>query len=311
MREVDRVVGNDNKIGILGPGAQAVPAGFLGHVRSFVAIQNGCDHRCTFCSIWQARGPSRSLPFEAIRDAVECELDRGAKEIVLTGVDITSYDLDGMGLGELCERLLAAIPALARLRLSSLDSIEIDDALMELIAGEPRLMPHFHLSLQAGDDLILKRMKRRHSRADAVRTVERIKTARADASIGADLIAGFPTETEEMSLNSLKLLDDCDVIAAHVFPFSARPNTPAARMPQVSRELAKARASRLRTAAVERRARWLRSQIGSIRPVLIENGGKGHTDGFAPVAIADARRGETGNAWITGCEGDHLTAVWA
>ncbi|NUT00701.1 MAG: MiaB/RimO family radical SAM methylthiotransferase [Sphingomonas sp.] len=311
MREVDRVVGNDNKIGILGPGAQAVPAGFLGHVRSFVAIQNGCDHRCTFCSIWQARGPSRSLPFKAIRDAVECELDRGAKEIVLTGVDITSYDLDGMGLGELCERLLAAIPALARLRLSSLDSIEIDDALMELIAGEPRLMPHFHLSLQAGDDLILKRMKRRHSRADAVRTVERIKTARADASIGADLIAGFPTETEEMSLNSLKLLDDCDVIAAHVFPFSARPNTPAARMPQVSRELAKARASRLRTAAVERRARWLRSQIGSIRPVLIENGGKGHTDGFAPVAIADARRGETGNAWITGCEGDHLTAVWA
>ena len=189
-------------------------------VTSFVAIQTGCDHRCTFCSIWQARGPSRSLPFEAIRDAVAREIDRGAKEIVLTGVDITDYD---GGLGTLCQRLLAAEPRLKRLRLSSLDSIEIDDALFELIAGEPRLMPHFHLSLQAGDDMILKRMKRRHSRADAVRTVERIKAARPDATIGADLIAGFPTETEEMALNSLKLLDDCDIIAAHIFPFSPRP----------------------------------------------------------------------------------------
>ena len=156
-------------------------------------------------------------------------------EIALTGVDITSYDRDGMGLGALCQRLLNDVPRSTRLRLSSLDSIEIDDALIELIAGEPRLMPHFHLSLQAGDDMILKRMKRRHSRSDAVRTVERIKTARPDATIGADLIAGFPTETEEMSLNSLKLLDDCDVVAAHVFPFSPRPNTPAARMPQLRR----------------------------------------------------------------------------
>ncbi|WP_223276181.1 MiaB/RimO family radical SAM methylthiotransferase [Sphingomonas daechungensis] len=224
MPEVDRVVGNDNKIGSLRRNAvktsQVVPAGFLGHVRSFVAIQNGCDHRCTFCSIWQARGPSRSLPFEAIRDAVERELERGAKEIALTGVDITSYERDGLGLGALCQRLLSKIPALARLRLSSLDSIEIDDALLELIAGEPRLMPHFHLSLQAGDDMILKRMKRRHSRVDAVRTVERIKVGRSDATIGADLIAGFPTETEEMARNSLKLLEDCDVVAAHVFPFS-------------------------------------------------------------------------------------------
>ena len=170
-----------------------------GQRKSFVAVQTGCDHRCTFCSIWQARGPSISLPFEAIRDAVAREIDRGAKEIVLTGVDITDYD---GGLGNLCQRLLAAESRLKRLRLSSLDSIEIDDALFELIAGEPRLMPHFHLSLQAGDDMILKRMKRRHSRADAVRTVERIKAARHDATIGADLIAGFPTETEEMALNS-------------------------------------------------------------------------------------------------------------
>ena len=170
---------------------------------------------------------------------------------MLTGVDITDYD---GGLGTLCQRLLAAEPRLQRLRLSSLDSIEIDEALFELIAGEPRLMPHFHLSLQAGDDMILKRMKRRHSRADAVRTVERIKAARPDATIGADLIAGFPTETEEMALNTLKLLDDCDIVAAHIFPFSPRPDTPAARMPQVERELVKARAARLREAAAERRA---------------------------------------------------------
>jgi len=283
MSEVDRVVGNDNKIGTLASTAiktsQVAPAGFLGHVRSFVAVQNGCDHRCTFCSIWQARGPSRSLPFEAIRDAVSHEIDRGAKEIVLTGVDITDYE---NGLGKLCQRLLAAESRLQRLRLSSLDSIEIDDALHELIAGEPRLMPHFHLSLQAGDDMILKRMKRRHGRTDAVRAVERLKAVRPDATIGADLIAGFPTETEEMALNSLKLLDDCDVVAAHIFPFSPRPNTPAARMPQLQREVVKARAARLRAAAAERRSRWLDSLVGSTMQVLIENNSKGHSDSFAP-----------------------------
>ena len=311
MPEVDRVAGNDNKIGSLGGNAQAVPAGFLGHVRSFVAVQNGCDHRCTFCSIWQARGPSRSLPFELIRDAVGRELDRGAKEIALTGVDITSYSQDGIGLGELCQKLLAAIPSLARLRLSSLDSIEIDDALLELIGGEPRLMPHFHLSLQAGDDMILKRMKRRHSRAEAVRIVETIKQARPDATIGADLIAGFPTETEEMALKSLKLLEHCDIVAAHIFPFSPRPNTPAQRMPQVAREVVKARAARLRHAAAERRSRWLTSLIGSTQPVLIENNSKGHSDSFAPVTIAGSARGDTGKARITGREGDQLTAVWA
>src|SRR5947209_13120258 len=278
----------------------------LANVKSFVAVQTGCDHRCTFCSIWQARGASVSLPFEAIRDAVAREIDRGAKEIVLTGVDITDYE---GGLGSLCQRLLAAEPRLKRLRLSSLDSVEIDDALLDLIAGEPRLMPHFHLSLQAGDDMILKRMKRRHSRADAVRTVERIKAARSDATIGADLITGFPTETEEMAVNTLKLLDDCDIVAAHIFPFSPRPNTPAARMPQLPRELVKARAARLREAAAERRGRWLGSLIGSKQRVLIESDRGGHTDNFAPIAVDRAERGEVFNVRITGGDGDHLVGV--
>jgi threonylcarbamoyladenosine tRNA methylthiotransferase MtaB len=311
MPEVDRVIGNENKIASLGGDPLTIPAGFLGHVRSFVAVQTGCDHRCTFCSIWQARGPSRSLPFEAIRDAVVRELDRGAREIVLTGVDITSYDHQGMRLGELCQRLLAKTPRLTRLRLSSLDSIEIDDALFELIAGDSRLMPHFHLSLQAGDDMILKRMKRRHSRSQAVATIDRIKQTRSDATIGADLIAGFPTETEDMALNTLKLLDDCDIVAAHVFPFSPRPNTPAERMPQLAREVVKARAARLRAAASDRRSRWLAGLTGSALPTLIENNGKGHSDNFAPIAIAGATRGQTGKALITGRDGDHLAAVWA
>jgi threonylcarbamoyladenosine tRNA methylthiotransferase MtaB len=214
-------------------------------------------------------------------------------------------------LGNLCQRLLASGLHLNRLRLSSLDGIEIDEALFELIAGEPRLMPHFHLSLQAGDDMILKRMRRRHSRVDAVRTVERIKTVRPDATIGADLIAGFPTETEEMALNTLKLLDDCDVVAAHIFPFSPRPTTPAARMPQLPLELVKARAARLRAAAAERRAHWLDSLVGTVQPVLMENGGKGHADNFAPIAIENSRRGEAGLARISGRDGDLLEAVWA
>ena len=308
MPEVSRVVGNARKLNSLAANDVMAPAGFQGHVRSFVAAQTGCDHRCTFCSIWRARGPSRSLPFELIRDAVAREIDRGAKEIVLTGVDITDF---AGGLGTLCQRLFAAEPRLERLRLSSLDGVEIDERLFELIAGEPKLLPHFHLSLQAGDDMILKRMKRRHSRADAVATVERIKNLRPDATVGADLIAGFPTESEEMALNSLKLLDDCDIVAAHVFPFSPRPNTPAARMPQLSRELVKTRAARLRGAAANRRARWLDSLVGTEQPVLIENSGKGHADNFAPVAIKGARRGETGPARIVGRDHELLMAVWA
>ena len=310
MPEVARVVGNASKLSAFAANdvMPPVPAGLMHKVKSFVAIQNGCDHRCTFCSIWQARGPSLSLPFDAIREAVSREIDRGAKEIVLTGVDITDY---AGCLGVLCQRLLAAESRLHRLRLSSLDSIEIDDALFELIAGEPRLMPHFHLSLQAGDDLVLKRMKRRHSRADAVRTVERIKAARLDATIGADLIAGFPTETEEMALNSLNLLDDCDIVTAHIFPFSPRPNTPAARMPQVERELVKARAARLRAAAAQRRADWLDSLVGTVQPVLIEGDGIGHTDNFAPVSVPGATRGQAIKVRMTGRAGDQLVGVAA
>ena len=306
MPQVDRVVGNAAKLRAFG-GMTSVAAGGHARVRSFVAVQTGCDHRCTFCSIWQARGPSQSLPFEAIRDAVAREIDRGAKEIVLTGVDITDYK---GGLGKLCQRLLAAEARLKRLRLSSLDSVEIDDALFELIAGEKRLMPHFHLSLQAGDDLILKRMKRRHSRAQAIAAVERIKAVRADATIGADLIAGFPTETEEMAINSLQLLEDCDIVAAHVFPFSPRPDTPAARMPPVPAQVVKARAARLREAALARRTAWLDSLVGSLQPVLIEGGGKGHSDAFAPIAVAGAKRGDIGKALIIARDGDTLVGVF-
>jgi threonylcarbamoyladenosine tRNA methylthiotransferase MtaB len=300
MPEVDQVVGNAAK---LAPGI--VPAGNQGHVRSFVAVQTGCDHSCTFCSIAPARGPSRSFSYADIRAAVEHELDRGAKEIVLTGVDITSFE---GGLGPLVERLLRDIPQLQRLRLSSLDSIEIDDTLFALIAGEPRLLPHFHLSLQSGDDLILKRMKRRHNRAQAVAMVERIKSARPDATIGADLIAGFPTESEEAALNTLRLLEDCDVVAGHIFPFSPRPGTPAARMPQLEREIIKARAARLRARAATRRAGWLASHVGSVQRVLVENGGKAHTDGFAPVRF-DGRNGDIIDLRITGATADHLVGV--
>jgi threonylcarbamoyladenosine tRNA methylthiotransferase MtaB len=308
MPEVARVVGNAAKLSAFRPNAVMAPSGLLANVKSFVAVQTGCDHRCTFCSIWQARGESRSLPYSAIREAVAREIDRGAKEIVLTGVDVTDYT---GGLGLLCQRLLAEEPRLKRLRLSSLDGVEIDEPLFELIAGESRLMPHFHLSLQAGDDMILKRMKRRHSRADAIRTVERIKAVRSEATIGADLIAGFPTETEEMAINSLELLEDCNIVAAHVFPFSPRPNTPAARMPQLAQEVVKARASRLREAAARRRARWLNSLVGTVQPILVEGEAKGHTDNFAPVSIEDAKRGQTGLARITSANPDHVSAVWA
>ncbi len=301
MPEVDEVRTRDDQ-------APATPAaGFLHKVKSFVAVQTGCDHRCTFCSIWQARGPSRTVPYELVRDAVARELDRGAKEIVLTGVDIT--DTDG-GLGSLCQRLLGDLGALLRLRLSSLDSIEIDGALMELIAGEPRLMPHFHLSLQAGDDLILKRMKRRHSRAQSLATVDAIRKARADATIGADLIAGFPTESEEAALNTLALIDDCAIVAAHIFPFSPRPETPAARMPQVEREIVKARAARLRVRAAEVRSDWLDSLIGTRQSVLVESdSGIGHAPNNAPVRLANVAKGSIAAATIANRDGDHCIGM--
>lgn len=321
MPEVAKVIGNadkyradafasENKVvrgDVMTAPSPPVAAGFLARVRSFVAVQTGCDHRCTFCSIWQARGASRSLPYGAVRDAVTRELDAGAREIVLTGVDITSYE---GGLGPLCQRLLTDLSALKRLRLSSIDSIEIDAALMELVAGEPRLLPHFHLSLQAGDDLILKRMKRRHSRADAVATVEALKKARPEVTIGADFIAGFPTESEKAAQNTIDLIRDCDIIAAHIFPFSPRPDTPAARMPQLERETVKARASRLREVAAKHRSEWLDGLVGTRQMLLIENSEKGHADNFAPALVSGAKRGDMGLASISGRDGDLLIGIF-
>ena len=301
--DAEKIIRSD----VMAAPAPPVAAGFLSRIRSFVAIQTGCDHRCTFCSIWQARGPSRSLPYAAVRDAVARELDHGAREIVLSGVDITDY---AGGLGALCKRLLADLPALTRLRLSSLDSIEIDPELVALFASEPRLLPHVHLSLQAGDDLILKRMKRRHSRAASVAAVAALKAARPGLTIGADLIAGFPTESEHAATNSLDLLDDCDIIAAHIFPFSPRPDTPASRMPQVDRATVKARAAALRDAAAARRTRWLDGLVGTRHTVLVENGEKGHADNFAPVFIAGSTRGQLGTARITARHSDQLVGIF-
>ncbi|WP_265570646.1 tRNA (N(6)-L-threonylcarbamoyladenosine(37)-C(2))-methylthiotransferase MtaB [Sphingomicrobium nitratireducens] len=323
MPEVDAILGNADKLrlqeilkaakdlpsDVMTATADPVAAGFGNKVRSFVAVQNGCDHRCTFCTIPYGRGNSRSLPYDVVRRAVAAELDREVREIVITGVDITSYDDDGRKLGDLLQRLLADEPRLERLRLSSLDSIEMDGALHELVAGEPRLLPHFHLSLQAGDDMILKRMKRRHSRAQAVAIVEKIKAARPGASIGADLIAGFPTETEEMARNTLELIEDCDIVAAHIFPFSPREMTPAARMPQLERETIKARAAALRARAADHRAKWLQSQVGTLRPALIENGGKGHTDQFAPILVEGAPRGAYVRARITHANEQGLVGI--
>ncbi|NNC48090.1 MAG: tRNA (N(6)-L-threonylcarbamoyladenosine(37)-C(2))-methylthiotransferase MtaB [Sphingomonas sp.] len=324
MPEVDALLGNADKLhldkilqsskalpsDVMAAKADPVAAGFQGKVRSFVAVQNGCDHRCTFCTIPYGRGNSRSLPYEKVRRAIATELDHGAAEIVITGVDITSYDDEGRTLGHLLQRLLADEPRLKRLRLSSLDSIEIDGPLYELVSGDERLLPHFHLSLQAGDDMILKRMKRRHNRAQAVEIVEKIKAARADATIGADLIAGFPTETEEMALNTLELLDDCDIVAAHIFPFSPREMTPAARMPQLDRELIKERASRLRARAARRRSAWLQNYIGTTQVALIENKGSGHTDAFAPITVEGTGRGAYGKARIVDADDKGLTGVF-
>ncbi len=303
MPEVDEVRLRDDA-------APALPnTGFLHKVKSFVAVQNGCDHRCTFCSIWQARGPSRSVVYADIREAVERELARGAMEIVLTGVDITDHD---EGLGSVCARLLADLPDLMRLRLSSLDSIEVDADLLALVARDDRLMPHFHLSLQAGDDLILKRMKRRHSRAEAVATANAIRARRPDATFGADLIAGFPTESEEAALNTLGLIDDVGIVAAHVFPFSPRPGTPAARMPQVEREIVKARAARLREHAATYRRHWLDSLVGTRQAVLVESDtGLGHAPNNAPVRVAHAAKGSIADVIISAREGDHLIGTIA
>ena len=267
--------------------APHMASAFAEHARAFLEVQNGCDHRCTFCIIPYGRGNSRSVPAGAVIDKARELVDAGYQEIVLTGVDVTSYgpDLPGSpSLGLLVERILKAVPALPRLRLSSIDSVEIDDRLFDFITHEPRMMPHLHLSLQAGDDMILKRMKRRHSRADAVRIVERLKAARPAISIGADIIAGFPTEDEAMFENSLKLVEECAIVHGHIFPYSPRAGTPAARMPQLDRATIKARAARLRSACEAQRDSWLRSLIGTTQSVLVErNGTSGHAENFAPV----------------------------
>jgi threonylcarbamoyladenosine tRNA methylthiotransferase MtaB len=262
--------------------------GFAERSRAFVEVQNGCDHRCTFCIIPYGRGNSRSVPAGLVVEQVRALAASGFREVVLTGVDVTSYGPDLPGaptLGLLVERILRHVPELPRLRLSSLDCIEIDPRLEEMIAGEPRFMPHLHMSFQAGDDLVLKRMKRRHSRTEAVATVARLKAKRPGLAIGADLIAGFPTETDEMHENSVRLVEECDIVMGHIFPFSPKRGTPAARMPLVAPAVVKERARRLREACGRRRAAWLEGMVGTTQRVLVEKDGRGHSENFAPVTI--------------------------
>jgi threonylcarbamoyladenosine tRNA methylthiotransferase MtaB len=288
-------------------------AAFADRVRAFITVQNGCDHRCTFCIIPYGRGRSRSVPAGAVVDQVKRLADEGVQEVVLTGVDVTSYGPDLPGeqtLGQLVERILKGVPALPRLRLSSLDGVEIDDRLFELIVGDARLMPHVHLSLQAGDDMILKRMKRRHSRAQSMDLVERLHARRPEIAIGADMIAGFPTEDEAMFQNGLALVRDCRIVHGHVFPYSPRTGTPAARMPQVDPALIKDRAARLRAACAEQRAQWLASLVGTRQEVLIETSGHaGHAGNFAPVRFSTPQPvGEIISVRIAGLEDDALIA---
>jgi threonylcarbamoyladenosine tRNA methylthiotransferase MtaB len=293
--------------------ASHLTAGFDGKARAFIQVQNGCDHRCTFCIIPYGRGPARSVPMGAIVAETRALVAAGFREIVMTGVDLTSYgpDLPGQPtLGQMIRRLLAAVPKLERLRLSSIDPVEIDDDLWRLIAEEPRLMPHLHLSIQAGDDIVLKRMKRRHLRADVQTTCERARSLRPDIVFGADLIAGFPTETEEMHRNTLNLLDECGLTWLHIFPYSARKGTPAARMPQVPMERRKARAAELRAAGDRRLELFLSSQVGREIAALVEKPGEGRSEHYAPVHLADdsAPVGSVVRALVTGVEGGALAA---
>jgi len=289
MPEVDGLIANASK---LDPRAWNVPLAQAPlaptKTRAFIAVQNGCDHACTFCVIPQGRGVSRSVPIAEVLREVEQHLTLGAKEAVLTGVDLTSWghDLpDSPQLGVLVRAILDAFPALARLRLSSLDGIEIDDTLFDLIAQEPRVMPHLHLSLQHGADLILKRMKRRHSRADAVDLVARLKAQRPDIAVGADLMAGFPTETADHHADNLSIIRELAIVHGHIFPFSPRPGTPAARMPQLDRTTIKARAAELRAEVADVRAAWLASLVGETHPVLAERDGTGYTPHYARVRL--------------------------
>jgi threonylcarbamoyladenosine tRNA methylthiotransferase MtaB len=304
MPEVDAVVGNEEKFDVANwPATEKVAVsdimavkamrahrieGFAGRTRAFVQVQNGCDHRCTFCIIPFGRGNSRSLPVEEVVDQARRLAGNGYRELVLTGVDITSYGVDRNGtprLGALVKRILRDVPELARLRLSSIDSVEVDSDLLDAIATAPRLMPHLHLSLQAGDDLILKRMKRRHLRSDAIAFCAEVRKLRPDTAFGADIIVGFPTETEDMFRRSLDLIDECGLTQLHVFPFSPRPGTPAARMPQVDRVVIRERAWRLREKGEAALRRHLDGEIGARRRVLAEARLLGRTEQFVPVKL--------------------------
>jgi len=328
MPEVDRVIGNADKLApqawaaaepvvvrdvmALAETAPHMAAAFSTHARAFVEVQNGCDHRCTFCAIPFGRGNSRSVPAGAVIERIAMLAESHA-EVVLTGVDLTSYGHDLPGapdLGSLVERILKHVPQLPRLRLSSLDGIEIDDRLFALLTQEPRVMPHVHLSLQAGDDLILKRMKRRHSRAQSVALVARLKAARSDIAIGADLIAGFPTEDETMFANSVALIEDCDIVHAHVFPYSPRTGTPAARMPQLKPALVRERAATLRAKAAARRGAWLESLVGSEQRILVEwPGDRGHAPNFAEVRLESQEVGSIVHVQVSGVLEGRLCAT--
>ncbi len=334
MAEVDQVIGNGEKLeaksyadfgvhaservrvndimSVKETAAQFVDS-FDGRARAFLQVQNGCDHRCTFCIIPFGRGNSRSVPMGAVVEEARRLVANGFAEIVLTGVDLTSYGADLPGvptLGQLVRKILSLVPELKRLRISSIDSIEADADLMRAIAEEPRLMPHFHLSVQAGDDMILKRMKRRHLRRDTIAFCEDVRRLRPDAAFGADLIAGFPTETESMFENTRRLIADAEITYLHVFPFSAREGTPAARMPQLSRSVVKSRAGALRAAgdaALERRYRGL---IGTEQEILAEKPGIGRTRCFAPVRIrADIPSGALAQVRIVGSDHAQLIAA--
>ncbi len=332
MPEVDRVIGNREKLEAASflPGAEArvavndimavretashLIAGFEGRARAFVQVQNGCDHRCTFCIIPFGRGNSRSVPLGVLVDQVRRLTENGYREVVLSGVDLGHYGADlpgGQRLGEAIARLLRAVPALERLRLSSIDPVEIDPRLERLIAEEPRLMPHLHLSVQAGDDLVLKRMKRRHARADVLALCARLRDLRPDIVFGADLIAGFPTETEAMFENTRRLVEDADLVWLHVFPYSARPDTPAARMPQVPRTERRARAARLRDAGARNRDRYFATRIGGTAQVLLETPERGHCTQFAPVRLTQpaVTAGTTVTVRIERIEDDHLVGT--
>jgi threonylcarbamoyladenosine tRNA methylthiotransferase MtaB len=330
MPEVDRVLGNEEKLtpqGWRDTGERVAVGdimtttraathrinGIEGRVRAFVQVQNGCDHRCTFCIIPYGRGNSRSLSIEEVVAQVRRLVDNGSREIVLTGVDITSYGADlpeASRLGVLVKQILRQVPALERLRLSSIDSVEADADLLDALATEPRLMPHLHLSLQAGDDLVLKRMKRRHLRADAIAFCREARRLRPDIVFGADIIAGFPTETEDMFTRSLDLVDECGLTQLHVFPFSARPGTPAARMPQVARELVKERAGRLRERGAIALRRHLDREVGARRSVLAETPALGRSEHFLPVRLANgAAPGTILDIAVAGHDGAQLIAA--